>query len=75
MITYSKKNNRHTIGMNDADFVIHAEVMWILAHNPPPAGFNRRDWTVKQKEYFQKMLALIEYPSDYAQMLHNITGQ
>lgn len=75
MITYSKKGKRHTISMNDSDFVVHSEVFWILAHNPPPAGFNRKDWTIQQKEYVQKMLNLIEYPHDYAEMLHNITGQ
>ena len=75
MITYTKKGNRHQISMSDADFVIHSEVIWILNHNPPPAGFNRRDWTVKQKEYFQRMMDVIDYPVNYAEMLHNITGQ
>ena len=75
MITYVKKGKRHTIGMNDSDFVIHSEVIWILTHTPPPCGFNRKDWTVQQKEYFEKMRNLIEYPHDYAELLHAITGQ
>lgn len=75
MITYIKKGRRHVIAMNDDDFVIHCEAVWILTHNPPPAGFNRKDWTIQQKEYFEKMRNLIDYPHDYAEALHNITGQ
>jgi len=75
MITYSKKGKRHNFGMNDDDLQTHSEVLWLLYHTPPPVGFNRKPFTMKQQKHIDELFSRIKYPDNYAEVLNKLTGQ
>jgi len=75
MITYAKVKQRHVFSMNNRDLSDLAELVYLLKHTPPPAGFNRRPFTTAQQRVVDQLSDLIGYPSDYGTMLNNKTGQ
>lgn len=75
MITYSRKGNRHTFGMNKDDLDDFAELMWLLKHTPPPLGFHRKPLTLAQQRIVDAFSSLITYPPDYAGIVNAKTGQ
>ena len=75
MITYSKKGKRHNFGFNDEDFDTFAEVLWLLKHTPPPIGFNRKPFTMKQIRIIEEMFSRLGYNEDYATYLNKMNGQ
>lgn len=75
MITYCKKGNRHTFGMNTEELKTFAELIFLLRNTPPPIGFNRRPLTQKQKEIVEHLFERISYPEDYSESLNKRNGQ
>jgi hypothetical protein len=75
MITLSHKGKRHVWGMNDYDFAIYAEILWLLVHTPPPAGYMRKPFTPEQTRKIDEIYNRIGYPDNFQMMLNQKTGQ
>jgi hypothetical protein len=75
MITLSHKGKRHVWGMNDYDFAVYAEIIFLLEKTPPPVGFNRKPFTPEQKAKINEIYNRIGYPDNFNFMLNQKTGQ
>ena len=75
MITFSSVKKRHVISMNDRDLEYFAELIFLLKHSPPPAGYNRKPFTPSQMRVVEELYELIPYPDGYGNMLNAKTGQ
>ncbi len=75
MITYIKHKQRHLFGMNNSDLSVFAELVWLLKHTPPPIGFNRKPFTIKQRKIIEDIYDLISYPDNYSEELNRKNDQ
>jgi hypothetical protein len=75
MITHSVKGKRHILGMNEEDFQIFAEVIWLIQHGVPSIGFNRKPLTPKQQKIVEEIFSRFSYDDNFGIYLNRMTGQ
>jgi len=70
LIAYAKNKSRHVFSMSQDDLNVFAEVVWLLKHTPPPVGFNRRPFTVRQSRLVEELYDRIGYPENYNEIIN-----
>jgi len=75
MISFKQVKGRQYWGMSKDDLTVFAELIWLLKHNPPPIGFNRKPLTTKQERIIDDFYDRIIFGDNYAESLNAKTGQ